>query len=316
MAYLTQKTLPGPVQAWYDDALLTSPTAAHIHRIPAMKKTLPSRNSPTVRYRRHNRMGVNKVSLSPDGTSIPPAIYSAVDIDATISWYGQWIGINEQVQATSQDPVLNGAAENLAVNMRDTEDELIRDMLASTATYLNCLSGDGADKPTAISKKDIDKATQSLVSSNAFTTLKYMEGQNKIGTTPIPNAFFALTHTDLISDLEVVEGFTPTHKYPNPANALSAEWGAAGRLRFLVSTAGSVLPAASRLGNNVYNIFCVGMESYAVIQLDGNSAEFIYHDKTHSDALEQNATAAFKMAFCPKILNDEWIIALRATKVL
>jgi hypothetical protein len=34
-------------------------------------------------------------------------------------------------------------------------------------------------------------------------------------------------------------------------------------------------PASSSLGQNVYNIFCVGMEAYAAIEQDGYSAQFI-----------------------------------------
>jgi hypothetical protein len=44
-------------------------------------------------------------------------------------------------------------------------------------------------------------------------------------------------------------------------NALRSEWGAVGNLRFLVSSIGSVTPAGSALGADVYNIFCVGMEA-------------------------------------------------------
>jgi hypothetical protein len=58
-------------------------------------------------------------------------------------------------------------------------------------------------------------------------------------------------------------------------NALRSEWGAIGNLRFLISSIGSVAANASALGNNVFNIFCVGMEAYACIDQDGYSASFI-----------------------------------------
>jgi len=57
-------------------------------------------------------------------------------------------------------------------------------------------------------------------------------------------------------------------------NALRSEWGAAGNLRFLISSIGSQFLNASSLGNTVYNIFCVGMEAYACIEQDGYSASF------------------------------------------
>lgn len=41
----------------------------------------------------------------------------------------------------NQDPVLNEAARRLGVSLRQTEDQLTRDMLASTASFINCVGG-------------------------------------------------------------------------------------------------------------------------------------------------------------------------------
>ena len=37
--------------------------------------------------------------------------------------------------------VLNEAAQRLGVSLRQTEDQLMRDMLASTASFINCVGG-------------------------------------------------------------------------------------------------------------------------------------------------------------------------------
>jgi hypothetical protein len=96
-------------------------------------------------------------------------------------------------------------------------------------------------------------------------------------------------------------------------DALRSEWGAAGNLRFLVSSIGSVTANASALGANVYNIFCIGLEAYACIEQDGYSAQFIYRPPILSDPLAQNITVGYKFAEVPRILNDQWVINLRAT---
>ena len=49
--------------------------------------------------------------------------------------------LNEQVTLQNQDPVLNEAAARLGVSLRQTEDQLTRDMLASTASFINCTGG-------------------------------------------------------------------------------------------------------------------------------------------------------------------------------
>ena len=102
-----------------------------------------------------------------------------------------------------------------------------------------------------------------------------IEGENKFGTAPVRDAYFALTSTNLTGNLDAVQGFIQKNNYPAPMNALRSEWGSAGNLRFLVSSIGSVSQNASMLGANVYNIFCVGMEAYACIEQDGYSAAFI-----------------------------------------
>jgi N4-gp56 family major capsid protein len=75
------------------------------------------------------------------GVSIPAQILTAIDIDAKISFYGTYVLINEQVTLQSQDPVLNECAARLGVSLRQTEDQLTRDMLVATAAFINCVGG-------------------------------------------------------------------------------------------------------------------------------------------------------------------------------
>ena len=81
------------------------------------------------------------VPLGNSGITPPPQTLSAVDIDARMSFYGTYVTINEQVTLQSQDPVLNEAAKVLGISLRMTEDQLTRDALAATASFLNCTGG-------------------------------------------------------------------------------------------------------------------------------------------------------------------------------
>lgn len=81
---------------------------------------------------------------------------------------------------------------------------------------------------------------------------------------------------------------------------LEAEWGAAGNLRFLVSSIGSVTPNASVNGEDVYNVFCVGREAYACIEQDQYSASFIYRPPILDTALALNCTVGYKFAEVPQ----------------
>ena len=209
--------------------------------------------------------------------------------------------------------VLNEATKRLGISLRQTEDQLTRDMLAATAGFINCTSGVNGDNPTELFRGDADEVVRTLLSSDAYTVMDNIEGEDKFGTAPVRDAYFALCSTQLTSDLDNVAGFIHKNQYPSPMNALRSEWGAIGNLRFLVSSIGSVTEAASNLGEDVYNVFCVGMEAYACIEQDGYSANFIYRPPIYDGPLALNASVGYKFAEVPRITNDLWVINLRCT---
>lgn len=313
MPITTTATLPAPVQQSFSMKLLSVPVPNMIHKIPATLKSMPANGGTTLRMRRYNPLDTAMVPLGNTGVTPPAQLLTAVDIDATISFYGTYIQLNEQVTLQSQDPVLNEAAKRLGVSLRQTEDQLTRDMLAGTAGFINCTGGVNGDNPTEMTRADVDTVVRTLLSSDAYTILDNIEGDDKFGTAPVRDAYFALCSTDLTSDLDGVAGFIQKNQYPAPMNALRSEWGAIGNLRFLVSSIGSKTVAASNLGADVYNVFCVGMEAYAVIEQDQYSAQFIYRPPIYDGPLALNASVGYKFAEVPRILNDEWIINLRTT---
>jgi N4-gp56 family major capsid protein len=209
--------------------------------------------------------------------------------------------------------VLNECAARLGVSLRQTEDQLTRDMLAATASFINCVGGVDGDVPTEITRSDVDTVVRALLNNNAYTIMDNIEGEDKFGTAPVRDAYFALCSTNLTGNLDNIAGFVQKNQYPAPMNALRSEWGAAGNLRFLISSIGSAVPNASSLGNTVYNIFCVGMEAYACIEQDGYSASFIYRPPIYDGPLALNASVGYKFAEVPRITNDLWVINLRAT---
>ena len=216
----------------------------------------------------------------------------------------------------NQDPVLNECAARLGVSLRQTEDQLTRDMLASTASFINCTSGTNGDSPTELTLGDVSEVTRVLVGNNAYTISDNIEGEDKFGTAPVRDAYFALCHTNMTKELEGVDNFTSKSNYPAPTNALRSEWGCVNNLRFLVSSIGSVTPNSSATtGADVYNIFCVGMEAYACIEQDGYSAQFIYRPPIYDGPLALNASVGYKFAEVPRITNDLWVINLRATLI-
>lgn len=80
--------------------------------------------------------------------------------------------------------VLNEAVQRLGVSLRQTEDQLTRDMLAGTAAAINCVGGVNGDNPTELTRSDIDDVVKTLLSNDAYTILDHIDGQDKYATAP------------------------------------------------------------------------------------------------------------------------------------
>jgi N4-gp56 family major capsid protein len=285
-----------------------------IHKQMALKKELPPNSGRTARYRRYTNLATATVPLPDSGLTPPGQVLNAVDIDARLDWYGTYVTITDQVMFVNQDPVLNQTVSLLAQSMRETEDQLTRDMLASTAAIFNCVNGVNGDNPTEITRPDIDAVVLQLLNNDAMMISDNIEGSLKFGTAPVREAFWGMMNAQFLDDLEASVGFISQAQYPSNMNVLNAEWGSVGNVRFLYSSRGSITPNSSLNGNNVANIFITGMEAYACIELTRATAEFIYTPPGGpTDPLRRLQLGAWKMAQVPRILNDAWVFNLRAT---
>jgi len=313
MSITTTSLLPAPVQQTFSMKLLAVAVPYLVFGIPANRKQMPRNGGTVMRFRRYNPLATAPVPLGNSGICPAPQVLSALNIDAQMSFYGTYIYMNEQVTLQNQDPALNEAAIRLGVSLRETEDQLIRDMLVSTAAFANAVGGADGDNPTEITRTDVDYVIRTLRNNSAYSFISGIEGENKFGTAPVRDAFFALGATNLIGQLENVNGFVQKWNYPNQQSTLDAEHGSIANLRFLLSPVGSVTPAASMLGADVYNIICVGRESYATVEQDGYSASFLYRPPIYDSPLAMNCSIGWKMGTVPRILNDSWLLNLRCT---
>jgi N4-gp56 family major capsid protein len=117
MPITTPTTLPAAVQQTFDDVLLSVRTPNLIHKLGALSKRLPAKGGRTLRMARYDRLPTAPVPLGPSGATPPATPLNRVDIDATMSFYGLYVAINQQVTLQNQDPVLNETAELLGLSL-------------------------------------------------------------------------------------------------------------------------------------------------------------------------------------------------------
>jgi N4-gp56 family major capsid protein len=141
MAIMTTTLLPPAVQLSFNGKLLSTPVANHIYGLFAERRTMPKGGGSIMRFRRYTQLAPALVALGNTGVTPVADLLVTTDIDVLIQYYGNYLLINEQVQLTAQDNVLNAAAERLGVQLRDTEDILTSQALLATASQVNCVGG-------------------------------------------------------------------------------------------------------------------------------------------------------------------------------
>lgn len=171
-----------------------------------------------------------------------------------------------------------------------------------------------SDNPTELTRADIDDVVKVLRGNNAKFIMDSIDGEDKFGTGPVRNAYWAKVDTDMIGDLELVAGFINAANYPSTVDLLEAEWCSIGNLRFLLSSAWPVTANGSALGANVHNIVVQGQEFCSVVELDGFAAEYRYTPpRTAGGPLWLFGTSGYVFAEVPQITNFTWGYNLRCT---
>ena len=305
--------LPEPVRRHFMSKLLSVPTPQLIHSLGAVEDIAPARSGRTSVFRQFNRMEPVPVPLSENGLPPPPQVLSALDIEATMKTYGTYMQLTREVVLQNQDPVLNQATLLLGICLRETEDVLVRDLLASATGFTQCVTGTNSDSPTEITDSDINVVIQLLLNADAQTIENMIGGEDKFGTSPIRNAFLGLCSTSLTTDLQSVPGFVAKNQYPNDKATFSSEWGAINNIRYFCSSIGSVLKNASALGRDVYQIFNVAVESYGKVQQDEFGEQLIYRDPNVASTLAMYGEYGWVMRTTQLIRNTEWVIRQQCT---
>lgn len=262
-------------------------------------------------FRRYGTLTSATVPLQ-DGQTPTGDQLSVTDFKAQINWYGSFVTITDQVQYTVQDRVLNESVKVLSLQLGQSIDVLVRDMMVSTASTIACTKGLNGNTPTEITDGDIQTAVIALRQGNARLMTNPIRAENRFGTAPIRASYWGFMSVDLQDDLEAVSSFISAANYPNPVDALEAEWGSTRNVRWLMNTLGYSNGASP----NVYSSFILGQEAYGCVRLGAKEAEFIVKPLGASgtaDPLNQRGTCGYKYPFATRILNDNWITRLTST---
>ena len=148
----------------------------------------------------------------------------------------------------------------------------MRDLYASSVSYINATGGVNGDQPSEISRNDVNNIERILLGNDARTMLEGIDATDKFGTAPTRDAFIALASTDITPDLQNVQGVLLKNAYPHQEGLRPEEYCSISRFRFFVSSKGAKIPGASLKGATVYTIPMYGLEAAAKIEQNNYSA--------------------------------------------
>ncbi len=224
---------------------------------------------------------------------------------------------------TGLDPILVEGGEVLGEQMGETVDTLNRDVLVAgtSVRYANSVA-DRSSVATAVAVADVKAAVRILEGGNAKKLRHMIVGGTKVGTRPVPPAFYGITHTSCRQDYEALSGFTKVEEYSSQKDVQEEEIGSWGNLRILVTTnakiflAGGVavgvtgLVAANDTNIDVYTTLIFAANAGGTVPLQKGSTKNIVKKMGSAgteDPLDQRATSGWKVATTCKILNDDFL---------
>lgn len=269
---------------------------------------------------------------------------SFTDVLATVSKYGQFYIVNEEVDLFNPNGTTAELVAVLGESAGRSLNQLHRDTLEDNATkrYAQNVASDAA-VDAIVQTNDLKRIINELTKNSARMFTPMSNGSINIGTVPILPGYWGLCHPDVASDVAGLTGFVSVEKYAGQVAIAMGEFGLyahAGRsLRFIQSEDASVDPNA---GNNIstgglistsasnvdlYTTVVIGQDAFGSVGLgkrhtDGvyrageneGAFEMIFHERGSggiADPFNEIATLAWKAWYAGAQLNANWSRAYR-----
>lgn len=303
-----------PVQAAED--LLSTPMFNLIHSFGVDLHHAESYVGKTTRMSRFERLSTDGGQLNGSGIDPASEVPVRTDVDATMEIYAKSIVTNEQVILYENSKTLTKFTALLGQWLREKEDLLMRDLFASSVSYINATGGLNGDQPSNISLNDVNNIENILLGNDARSMLTSLDATNRFGTAGVRDAFIALANTNLSSDLQRVQGVLLKSAYPTQEGIRPEEYCSISRFRFFVSSKAAKTPGVSLKGNTVYTIPMYGLEAAAKIEQNNYTAVIGYRPPWVVSSVAQNSQLYAKFAIARAITNQNWISGLNVTTFL
>ena len=132
----SQSSLSEELKTFYDTELLENAKPEMLYAQFAKKQVLPARHGKTVQWRKWNNFArADKLTegVIPDGQKFGMSTKLG-----TLSQYGTYAAISDQLELHAYDDIILGATEEMGISAAKTQETLIRDALLTGTNVLYC----------------------------------------------------------------------------------------------------------------------------------------------------------------------------------
>lgn len=348
----SQNELPKPLNAVFQQTLLRN---AQI-RAPYFTGVVPGeltkhRGSNVAAWRRIENLSPATSALSEITTTASymqgrdSAALSVTPVTATMSKYGNFVILNEEVDLFNFPEQFDKILRIIAINAGQSMNRLQRDVGEDNATliYAGGAASDGA-VGSVITLDSIKLAVNTLDKNSAMSFTPMTLGSTNVGTVPINMGYWALCHPDVAVDIAGLTGFKSVEQYAGQTQIAMGEFGTitvAGKaLRFISSEdagvdAGSGASGAGSADLNgtsdnadMYTTLIYGEEAIGSVGLGAQWTDGIFRAGEEldpvdvivkmpqgtgtSDPFNEISTVAWKAWHTGAVLNADWVRGIRS----
>lgn len=191
-----------------------------------------------VTWRRFNTSMDNASGISPTTSALsevttasymqgqtPDTVHRS-DVTATVAKYGQFYILSEEVLTFNPGGSFEQIVDTMSISGGRSLNQLQRNVLEDNATAIHSggASSDGA-VTSGITLNDIRNAVNALDKNAAMPFAPMTSGDTNIGTAPISQSYWGLTHPDVAQDVSKLPGFHSIETYNGQVATMDGEFG-------------------------------------------------------------------------------------------
>lgn len=315
MANTTTTQVSSAVNNFYDRVMLMRAVPAFVHTRWAQVRDIPKKSSEVIKFRRYGSLSAATTALT-EGLTPNGSQLSVTDVTATVALYGDFVTLTDFLQMTTLDPLITEASEVLGEQAGNSLDQICRNVIragttvqyASTSTTrLTVAAG------MILNGDEVREAVRTLDGNDAKRVTSQVNPSSGYNTSPIAPAYIGVITENSEYDLKADPDFVSVEEYSSSIAPLENEIGKLDKVRFIMSTNGSIFAAGGAGSIDVHGTLIIGKEAYGISRISGEALRTIVKplgSAGSEDPLDQRSTVGWKASFVAVILNESFLLRI------